>query len=94
MHQIAPFKKKILGGACPRNPLAKHMASPCAACRFTTCKFPILKNKIFAPPCQILATPLRPSYMLLGFEIGGGGILYVSYPPYVWTYFFLNVVEF
>ena len=46
-HQIAQFKKEISrggGGACPRTPLAKHLA---------TCKFPNLP-----PPCQILGTPL------------------------------------
>ena len=52
VHQNAPnctILKKILGGACPRTPLAKHMASPCAACRFVTCKFTNLK-KILGPP--------------------------------------------
>ena len=50
-HQIVPFKKKFIGGgACPRTPLAKRMASPCAACRFATCKFPNLKKKILGPP--------------------------------------------
>ena len=42
--------KKFLGGACPRTPLAMRMASPCAACRFATCKFPNLKKKILGPP--------------------------------------------
>ena len=42
----------------PPNPLAKRIASPCAACRFATCKFPNLKKKILALPSQILATPL------------------------------------
>ena len=27
-----------------------RMASPCAACRFATCKFPNLKKKILGPP--------------------------------------------
>ena len=44
------FKKFSREGACPRTPLAKRMASPCAACRFATCKFPNLKKKILAPP--------------------------------------------
>ena len=36
-----------------------RMASPCAACRFATCKFPNLTTKKFlAPPSQILGTPL------------------------------------
>ena len=50
-HQLAPFKKKFSGGACPRTPLAKRMASPCAAyiCRFANCKFPNLKKKFLAP---------------------------------------------
>ena len=34
----------------PRTPLTMHMASPCAACRFATCKFPNLKKKILGPP--------------------------------------------
>ena len=51
--------KKFLGGACPRTPLAMRMASPCAACRFATCKFPNLKKKFLGPPpSQILGTPL------------------------------------
>ena len=54
IHQNAPngtILKNFLGGACPRTPLAKCMASPCAACRFATCKFPNLKKKKFlAPP--------------------------------------------
>ena len=41
--------KKISRGACPRAPLAKRMASPCAACRFATCKFENLKKKISCP---------------------------------------------
>ena len=50
-HQIAPFIKIFSGGgACPRTPLAKRMASPCAACRFATCKFPNLKKNILGPP--------------------------------------------
>ena len=36
-----------------------RMASPCAACRFATCKFPNLKKKFLGPPpSQILGTPL------------------------------------
>ena len=58
-HQIAPFLKIFSGGACPRTPLAKRMASPCAACRFATCEFPNLKKKFLAPPSQILRTPLH-----------------------------------
>ena len=63
IHQNAPngtiWGTKILGGACPRTPLAKRMASPFAACRFATCKFPNLKKKFLGPPpCQILGTPL------------------------------------
>ena len=27
-----------------------RMASPCAACRFATCKFPNLEKKILGPP--------------------------------------------
>ena len=51
--------KKFLGGACPRTPLTMRMASPCAACRFATCKFPNLKKKnSWPPPFQILGTPL------------------------------------
>ena len=42
--------KNILGGACPQTPLAKRMASPCAACRFATCKFPNLKKNSCPPP--------------------------------------------
>ena len=48
-HQIALFKKKFRG-ACPRTPLAKRMASPCAACRKATCKFSNLKNVPALPP--------------------------------------------
>ena len=61
IHKNAPnctILKKILGRACPRTPLAKRMASPCAACRFATCKFPNLKKKFLAPPCHILGAPL------------------------------------
>ena len=53
IHQNAPnctILKNFLGGACPRTPLAKRMALPCAACRFVTCKFPNLKKKILGPP--------------------------------------------
>ena len=53
IHQNAPnctILKNFLGGACPRTPLAKRMALPCAACRFVTCKFPNLKKKNLAPP--------------------------------------------
>ena len=53
IHQNAPnctIFKNFLGGACPRTPLAKRMASPCAACCFATCKFPNLKKKILGPP--------------------------------------------
>ena len=52
IHQNAPnctILKHFLGGACPRTPLAKRMASPCPACRFATCKFPNLKKIIFCP---------------------------------------------
>ena len=42
--------KNFLVGACPRTPLAKHMVSPCAACRFATCKFPNLKKNSCPPP--------------------------------------------
>ena len=49
-HQIAPFIKIFSGGACPRTPLAKRMASLCAACCFATCKFPNLKKKFLATP--------------------------------------------
>ena len=36
-----------------------RMASPCAACRFATCKLPNLKKKFLGPPpSQILGTPL------------------------------------
>ena len=42
--------KKISRGACPRTPLTKRMASPCAACRLATCKFPYLKKYFLAPP--------------------------------------------
>ena len=62
IHQNAPnctILKNFLGGLYPRTPLAKRMASPCAACRFVTCKFQNLKKKKFlAPPYQILGTPL------------------------------------
>ena len=51
IHQNAPFKKHYWG-ACPRTPLAKRMASTCAACRFATCKFPNLKKKFLAPPSK------------------------------------------
>ena len=47
---MAPFKKIFSGGACPRTPITKRMALPCAACRFATCKFPNLKKKILGPP--------------------------------------------
>ena len=57
IQQIAPFKN-IFRGACPRTPL-KRMASPCAACRFATCKFSILRKIFLASPSQILATPLH-----------------------------------
>ena len=40
----------ICMGTCPRTPLAMRMATPCAACRFATCKFPNLKKKILGPP--------------------------------------------
>ena len=39
-HQIAQFKTVFSGGACPRTPLAKRMA---------TCKYPNLR-KLLAPP--------------------------------------------
>ena len=49
----------MLEEACPRTPLAKSMASPCAACRFATCKFRNLKKiflgalaKFWVRPCQ------------------------------------------
>ena len=42
--------KNIFGLACPRTPLAKRMALPCAACRFATCKFPNLKINSCPPP--------------------------------------------
>ena len=57
IHQNAPnctILKKFFGGACPRTPLAKRMALPCAACR----KFPNLKKNSCPPPYQILGTPL------------------------------------
>ena len=38
-----------LWGSMPPNPPAMRMASPCAKCRFATCKFPNLE-KIFLPP--------------------------------------------
>ena len=64
MHQIAPFLKNSRG-ACPRTLLAKRMASPCAARRLATCKFPNLKKKFLDPPppkswghpCNIHSTP-------------------------------------
>ena len=64
IHQNAPnctiFKNFLVGGACPRTPLAKRMASPCAACYFATCKFPNLKKTFLGPPpSQILVTPLH-----------------------------------
>ena len=55
-HQNAPnctILNKFIGGAWPRTPLAKRMASPWA-----TCKFPNLKKKFLPSPSQILATPL------------------------------------
>ena len=51
-HQIALFLKNFLGGACPQTPLAKRMASPYAACRFATCKFPNLEKKFWPPPLK------------------------------------------
>ena len=60
--QICPnctVLKKFLWGACPRTPLAMRMASPCAACRFATCKVPNFEKKILGPPpSQILGTLL------------------------------------
>ena len=53
IHQNAPnctILKIFSGGACPRISLAKRMTSPCAACRFATCKFPNLKKKFLGPP--------------------------------------------
>ena len=52
IHQNAPnctILKFFSGGACPRTPLAKRMASPCAAWRFATCKFQNLPNPGDAP---------------------------------------------
>ena len=43
------ISKNYLEGACPRTPLAKGMASPCAPCRKAICKFRNLKKK-FLPP--------------------------------------------
>ena len=42
--------KKFSRGSMPRTPLAMRMASPCAACRFATCKVPNLKKKNSWPP--------------------------------------------
>ena len=53
IHQNSPnctILKNFLGGAYPRTPLAKRMASPCAACRYATCKFPNRKKIISWPP--------------------------------------------
>ena len=71
--------KKISRGSMPPNPLAMRMASPCAACRFATCKFPNLKKNFLAPPpkswgrpwyltytmnCEMLPYFLRPDKLL------------------------------
>ena len=42
--------KKFSRGGMPPNHLAKCMASPCAACRLATCKFPNREKKFLAPP--------------------------------------------
>ena len=61
IHQNAPnctILKNFLEGACPRTPLTQRMASPCAACRFVTCKFPNLKKKILDhPPAKSWGRP-------------------------------------
>ena len=50
--------KNFLGGAYPRTPLAKRMASTCATCRFATCKFPNLKSaKSWGRPWKNTAIP-------------------------------------
>ena len=61
IHTKLHHLKKILGGACPQTPLAKRTTY-----HFATCKFPILEKKFLAPPpSQILATPLKYSYIYL-----------------------------
>ena len=75
--------KKILGGACPRTPLAKRIASPCAACRFAT-QISKSDKKYFLTPSPPKSW-LRPCIYLLGSarpEVRGtaephGG----AYPP-------------
>ena len=59
--------KKFSQESMPRTPLAKRMASPCAACRLATCKFPNLKKEFLAPPSQILATLLIIIYLILKY---------------------------
>ena len=59
IHQNAPICtifKNFLGGTCPRTPLAKRIASPCAECRFATCKSP--KNSWPPPLSNPIGTPL------------------------------------
>ena len=46
------LKKTLGGGACPRTPLAKRMASPC--------KFLNLKKKLLPPPESWLRPCLTP----------------------------------
>ena len=61
VHQNAPnctILKKNLMRVCPRSPLAKPLALPCAACRFATSKFSNMTKIILVPPWQILVTPM------------------------------------
>ena len=89
IHQNAPkctIYKNFLGGACPQTPLAKRMASPCAACRFATCKFPNLKKKFLLPP---LPNPGdAPVYVS---TVCGYCMCLVGYSPPVLIIFFYKI---
>ena len=57
IHQNAPnctILKKILGGACPRTPLAKRMALPCQSEKNISCPPPPLPNPGDAPDTHTL----------------------------------------
>ena len=64
IHQNAPnctILKKILGGACPRTPLAKRMASPC--------KISNSEKYIFCPPCMPKPGDAPGDLMLLYYTL-------------------------
>ena len=83
------YKKIFSGGACPQTPLAMRMASPCAACRFATCKFPNLKKKFLGPP---LPNPGDAPELYCNYVVvmrgwgGGGGCWYLAHHKLFYCY--------